>query len=99
MKIQVNQEGVLALKTMSAALFMSTEQILGLTKALRACADSHTDSLGPHKSSLDAVIEDIEAVVKDSSEPVVHISETLQEIADSYQEIIDDDVFAGMGGN
>lgn len=99
MKYKADQEGVLALKTMSAAIFSSTEQILGLTTALSTCLDSHRGYLGPHESSLEAVVENIETTVKTSTGPINEISEMLNDIADGYQEIIDDNPFAGAGGN
>jgi DNA replication protein DnaC len=47
---------------MSAAISNATEQILGLTKALDACAGDHQDTLGPHKASIDEVIEELQKV-------------------------------------
>ena len=98
MRYKADQEGVLALKTMSAAIFSSTEQLLGLTGALQTCVDSHRGYLGPHEKSLEDVIESIETTVKKSTGPINEISEMLNDIADAYQEIVDDDQFAGMGG-
>ena len=98
MKYAVNEEGVTALKTMSAAISNATEQILGLTNALDACAGDHQDTLGPHKASIDEVIEEINDITQKATEPANSISETLNEIADAYQEIIGNDRIKGSAG-
>ena len=98
MKYAVNEEGVTALNTMSAAISNATEQILGLTKALDACAGDHQDTLGPHKASIDEVVEEINDIVEKATEPVNSISEVLKDVADSYQEIIDNDRIKGSAG-
>ncbi|MBQ3497961.1 MAG: hypothetical protein IJA87_02405 [Clostridia bacterium] len=98
MKYAVNEEGVSALKTMSAAIFDATEQINGLTSALDACAGDHQDTLGPHKSSIDAVIQEIDSITKQATAPINEISETLNDIADAYQEIIGNDRISGSAG-
>lgn len=98
MKYAVNEPGVLALKTMSAAIFDSVDQINSLTSALDSCAGEHSDTLGPHKASIDEVIEEIHSITKQATEPVNSISEILNEIADSYQEIIDNDRIKNSSG-
>ena len=98
MKYAVNEEGVMALKTMSAAIFSSAEQIRGLTGALKTCADEHQDTLGPHKSSIDEVIEEINSVTNQATDPINNIAETLNDIADSYQGIIGNDGIRGSSG-
>ena len=99
MRYNVNDEGVMALKTMSAAIFGAIDEIKELTGALTACADDHQESLGPHKASIDKVIEDIKNAANDATEPVNSIAEALNEVAESYQEVIDNDRIAGTGGN
>lgn len=97
-KYAVNEEGVMALKTMSAAIVSASEQITALANALRTCADEHADTLGPHKESIDSVIEDIEAAEKAATDPVNGISDMLNEVADAYQDIIGDDRIKSSGG-
>jgi methyl-accepting chemotaxis protein len=97
MKYAVSEQGVEALKTMSAAIFSTIDQINGLTSALSACAGDHADTLGPHKASIDEVIEEIEAATKQATEPTSSIADTLNEIAEAYREIIDNDTIRSSG--
>lgn len=98
MKYAVNQQGVLALKTMSAAIIDSIESIQGLTKALRSSAEEHSNTLGPHISSINNVIEEIDRQTKEATEPATGVSESLNEVAEGYQEVIDNDRINGLSG-
>lgn len=82
-------EGVIALKTMSAAIFSAAEKINDLCGTLATEVSDKKNLLGPHASNIEAVIENIEAEMKKAAEPVNSISAILNTLADGYQEEID----------
>lgn len=92
----VNDAGVTALKTMSAAIFSSKETLNTLSMAVAAQASDHADALGPHKSSLDDALDDMASILKEASSPIDEISGLLNDIADEYQDIISNDRFSGI---
>lgn len=98
MKYAVSEQGVMALKTMSAAISDTIDTINGLTSGLSACADEHQDTLGPHKASIDSVIEEIQALTNQATEPANNVAEALNDVAESYEEIIGNDRIQGSVG-
>ena len=97
MKYAVNEEGIHALNTMASAISDSVETLRSLVSTVQSTADEHNEALGPHKGSLDQVLEDINNAIQQASEPANSISETLIDVADGYQEVIDNDRFASSG--
>lgn len=95
----VSHDGVIALKTMSAAIVEAAEAIVNVSKAIRTVIDDNHDVLGPHENSIIEAVEEIETLVKGASEPVNDISESLNGIADEYNEIIGDDRISHIRGN
>lgn len=91
MKYSVNEEGVQALKSLSNALDSSIESIVNCSSQIRTVSDEYSDTIGPHKSSLDQSIENIIEYISQSADPANDIAERLCEVAEGYQEIIDND--------
>lgn len=98
MKYAVNEQGVAALKRMATVLSNVGEHICDAIGIVKDVADEHDGMLGPHKSSLDDVIENIQITLQKSTTSMEAMSELLEEIAEGYQEIIDDNAFAGLAG-
>ncbi|MBR4878567.1 MAG: hypothetical protein IKU13_01890 [Clostridia bacterium] len=96
-KYAVSQEGILALKTMSAAIVSSSEKIKELTGTLQTVIDDNPNTLGPHRNQLEEVIQAIDKEVKAATEPISGISNSLNKLADAYQEIIDDELGVDTG--
>ncbi len=88
-KYAVNEEGTRALRIMANAIESAANQMIASINNFRSIADENEDALGPHKPSLDDVIEDLYNDFKSLIEPVNNISDILNEIAEDYQEIID----------
>ena len=82
-------EGVIALKTMSAAICSAAEKINELCSTLDTEVDDKKNLLGPHADGIEKVIENIEAEMKKAAEPVGSISGILETLAEGYQEEID----------
>ena len=96
-KYAASDEGILAIKTMSAAIVSAGEKITELTGALQTVIDDNPNTLGPHVTSLEGVIQAIDKEIKDATEPINGISDALEDIADVYQDIVDDHKIAGVG--
>ncbi len=94
----VNEQGVQALRNLSKELTDAVEQIETLTNNLASTADEYNDTLGPHKASLDEVLEEIREAEKSATDPAKSVAETLDEIADDYEEIIENDGIKNSGG-
>ena len=92
MKYSVNEEGVQALKTLSNAIFSAIESITSHSSQIRSLSDEYSDTIGPHKSSLDQSVENIIECIHQSAEPANDIAERLCEVAEGYQEVIDNDI-------
>ena len=85
MKYSVNEEGVQALNTMANAICSAADDIGKYTSQIQMLSDEHCDSIGPHKSSLDAALSEISDNVVQSISPVNDISALLHEVAEGYQ--------------
>ncbi|MBR4878499.1 MAG: hypothetical protein IKU13_01545 [Clostridia bacterium] len=96
-KYAASDEGILAIKTMSAAIVSAGEKITELTSALQTVVDDNPNTLGPHVKSLESVIQAIDKEIKDATEPINGISDALEDIADVYQDIVDDNKLDGVG--
>ncbi|MBE6988486.1 MAG: hypothetical protein E7432_06920 [Ruminococcaceae bacterium] len=96
-KYAASEEGILAIKTMAAAIVSAGEKITELTGALQTVIDDNPNTLGPHVNSLEGVIQAIDKEIKDATEPINGISDALEDIADVYQDIVDDNKIAGVG--
>lgn len=97
MKYAVNEEGVEAMNTMADAITEAIEEIQSLTSNVQSVADSNSETLGPHKGSLDSALEEINDNLRQASEPANSIAETLKDVASSYEEIIGNDRIGGKG--
>ena len=94
----VSQEGVIALKTMSAAIHAAADKITSVSKDLKIVVEDNNNLLGPHVKSLEEVIENIDNEMKKASEPIGSISSILEDLANDYQEEIDSKpTFGGSG--
>lgn len=98
MEYAVNEEGVQAMNTMANAITEAIEEVQNLTSTVQSIADEHQDALGPHKASLDEVLEEINEAIKQASDPANGVAEKLIEVAEAYQEIIGNDRFKGASG-
>lgn len=94
----VNEEGVNAMKTMASAIAEALEELESLTSSLQSSSDEYSDTLGPHKASLDSCLEEIGESIKQASEPASGVADKLNEVAEAYQEIIGNDRFSGKSG-
>lgn len=99
MKYAVNREGILAMRTMAAAIKNAIEVLNAETKKVDEVAASHQDALGPHKASLDAALKDIEDALKDATDPAEDIAENLEDVAEGYEDIIEHDGIGASTGN
>lgn len=97
MKYAVSEDGVSALKTLADNITEAVIEVYRLTANIQTAIDEHSDTIGPHRTSLNEAIKDIYQSVKTSAEPANTLSETLKEAAEAYQEIIDNDRL-GKGG-
>ncbi len=88
-KYAVSEEGIIALKTMSAAIISASEKIIELTGTLQTVIDDNPKTLGPHKKELDEVIKAINSEVKAATEPINSVSQSLEKVAKGYRSIID----------
>lgn len=86
-----NESGINALRSMSAAIHDAIEQIQTRTADIQSAADEYSDTLGPHKESLDGALDYIRESVKQASDPANSVAEVLNEVAEAYQEIIEND--------
>lgn len=91
MKYAVNEAGVQALNAMADAVVESVQQILALSVSAKALSDSYSDTIGPHKASLDLAIEEITKNIRQAAGPVDDIAEKLADMAEAYEEIIGND--------
>lgn len=98
MKYAVNEEGVQAINTMANAITEAIEIVKNLTSTVQSTADENQNALGPHKASLDEVLEEIDEAIKQASEPANGVAEKLTEVAEAYQEIIENNRFKGASG-
>ena len=97
MKYAVNEPGVAALNSMAQAIEEVVEEIRSQVKTVQSVADENDNALGPHKSSLDDVIESIDAALKQANGPANHVAEILRDVAEAYEEIIANDRLKGLG--
>lgn len=95
MKYSVNEEGVQAIISLSNALQNAVEDIAIRSSQIKSISGEYSETLGPHKTSLDHAIENIIDCISRSTDITDDISERLCEVAEGYQEIIDHDVFGG----
>ena len=93
----VNDEGVLALKTMSAAVVDALDIIEKAVGNIRAVANDNTDTLGPHKSSLDEALETIASNIEKGAKPAKDVSDILEDVAATYEGIIANDRIRNSG--
>ena len=91
MKYSVNEEGIQALKSLSNALYSAIEDIASHSSQIRSFSDEYSDTIGPHKSSLDQSAESIIECIRQSADPANDVAERLCEVAEGYQEVIDND--------
>lgn len=100
MKYAVSEEGIAALRSLSTEIVTASDAVKTAAQALRDAVDDNSDSLGPHRASLENVLEEVRAAEAAAAEPVEQISQKLEDVAKQYEEIMADDPFAGlMGGN
>ena len=97
MKYKVNEQGVEALRTMAGKLEQAIEEINSLSQQIRSEADSNQETLGPHISSLQDVLDTVKESVNKAAEPAEGISSKLNSIAGKYEDIIANDPFSGAG--
>lgn len=96
-KYKANEEGIAALRDMSSKLEDARDGIEKSTNTIRNTSESYNETLGPHKASLDEVLESILYELKKSGESIETVQETLEDIADGYQDIVDNDPFKRSG--
>lgn len=96
-KYAVNEPGAAALRSMASAIDEAVEQLVSLISGIQSTADEYDDSLGPHKASLDDVLEEISESLKQATDPANAVSEKLNDLADEYQEIIENNRIKGSG--
>lgn len=84
----VNQEGIMALKTMSAAIISSCESIEQDAASLLRAAQDRENTLGPHYKDIEEVVKTIQSAVNDAKEPATGISQRLNKVAEGYANII-----------
>ena len=100
MKYAVSDEGVAALQMLSNSITGAIGDIFQFTANVQSAMDEHSDTIGPHRTSLNAAIMDIYQSIRTSVEPANSLSEMLKEVAEAYQEIIDNDrIKSGSAGS
>ena len=92
MKYAVSDKGIVVLQKSSKGIINSLVRIYNLTATVQLAMDDYSDTLGPHKLSLNAEIKEIYQNVKASTETVQSLAKMLNEVAEAYQEIIDNDL-------
>ena len=91
LQYKVDEEGVAALRTMAEAISEVTDIVSLLISSVQSDANSRSDTLGPHKASLDRALEEIKESIVQASQPVSEVSESLNDVADAYEEVIEND--------
>lgn len=94
MKYAVSPEGVAELKKMSAAVIAGAEEIKSLVQAVRAVADEHSRTLGPHIETLENALDEIRTAEEAAVEPVEGVSHALNDVASKYEDVIGNNLFA-----
>lgn len=64
------------------------------TDSLSDCVNDYSDTLGPHKSSLNSSLGEIQAAIKLLTDSAQEIGTILADVADKYNAIMNDDPFA-----
>jgi methyl-accepting chemotaxis protein len=98
-KFAINEEGVAALKQLSADLTENIEKIVKATSGLENTCESCRSDLGPHVESLSEVIEEVREISSRAADPIESLSEKALEYAQDFEEIIANDRFKGISGN
>ena len=98
MKYAVNEQGVQAMRSVATAITEAIEQIESENSSIKSTAEGYSDTIGPHKDSLDDALDQIASSIKQASDPANSVSEKLNEVADGYEEVIGNDKIAGSVG-
>ena len=91
----VNDEGVAALRALSAGLEDNAKAIDNATVALEDALASNIHGLGVHSLSISKLINEVKHTHQDACSPIVDLSEKVSILADEYQAFIDSDRFVG----
>lgn len=97
MMIQVNNEGVSALKEYSRKIQEAVGEIKTATDSMSNITDQYSGKIGPHASEIKSALDTIKGAVLQGIEPANAIAEKLNEVAEAYQEIIDGNYYGGVG--
>lgn len=97
MLIQVNTEGVKALREYSAKLEESFHEIKNDTNVMTSVTDQFSGKIGPHADDIKRALDSIRGAVFSSLAPAKNVSDKLLELAEAYQEIIDGDYYGNLG--
>lgn len=97
MIIQVNQEGINALREYSIRLRESIEAIKSSCQSARNVIDEHSGKIGPHEDQIKTAINTILGAVHQGTVPAIEVSDKINEVAEAYQEIVEGNYYGGMG--
>lgn len=90
---KVNEEGVAALNSLASTLTEAISELKGTSGATQAAFEENSVGLGPHDTSIKAILEDMHDTLGRITDPVSDLAEKVANQAKTYQEIIDDDLY------
>jgi hypothetical protein len=92
----VNDEGITALRALSACLEDNAKSIGNATVVLEDALTSNMHGLGAHSLSISKLINEVKYAHQDACSPIIDLSEKASILADEYQAFIDSDRFVGI---
>lgn len=95
--IKVDEDGVTLLRGLADGVDDGADEIVSITENLLDDVQQYS-ALGPHKKSIETIVEMIQEETKNATSPTKVVAEKLRSKADDYQDWIDNDIF-GTSGN
>lgn len=91
----VNEQAIAALENMSSQLTEVSDRIKQETQKLRTSFEDNEDGLGPHTSSILALIEEVEQTDEEASAPVKKLVLKLTRAAQLRRDQLENDRYKG----
>ena len=97
MVIQINEQGITALRALVARMQQGVEDFQFVASNLAYAWQKNRQGIGPHSMAVEALLGELQRELQGARAPVAELSEKVLAVAQAYQEFVELDRFSGDG--